>query len=189
MRRIHESLTLPSRPAAGHKGSFGKTLLIAGSRGMSGAAVLAGWGALRSGAGLVYLAAPKQVASIAAQAEPSYLTIPLAECPDGGIGVDCDWLIEKAVTFDSVAIGPGLGQSTQVTEAVEGLYRSAVVPLVVDADGLNALAKLKDGLLPDRESACDRILTPHPGEFARLTGSTVPENPAKSRRDGRSICC
>lgn len=174
MLRIDETLKLPVRPPDGHKGSFGKTLLVAGSRGMSGAAVLAGLGGLRSGVGLVYLAAPKGVASIAALAEPSYLTLPLDECPDGRVGQNSDWLVAEAAKFDSAAIGPGLGQSANVSQIVDRMYRSAEATLVVDADGINALAKLGNaGRLPDRESTFQRILTPHPGEFARLTGSSV----------------
>ena len=132
---------LPQRPADGHKGTFGRVLVVAGSRGMSGAACLAGCAALRGGAGLVSVACPESIITTVAAFEPSYLTIPL---PDDGAGRSSaaaqSVLAERAATVDAMAIGPGLGQSDELVDLVCRLYRDLEIPLVVDADGLNALS-------------------------------------------------
>ncbi len=170
---------IPSRPAEGHKGSFGRVLIVAGSRGMSGAAALAGLGALRGGAGLVYLAVPHSVVPIVAAIEPSYLTIALPESRGGRIGRGAiARLVEPCRRMNALAIGPGLGQSRGVEKVVASLYAGLAQPLVVDADGLNALA-----IMPEQvgEHAGPRILTPHPGEFARLTGVEIHD--VQSRRE------
>jgi len=171
---------LPTRPNDGHKGTFGKVLIVAGSVGMSGAAALAGLGALRGGAGLVFVATPKSVLPIIAGIEPSYLTVPLAESREGRVCLEAEsHLNQLAEGCDAVAIGPGIGRSDDLRELVVTLFRTVTVPVVIDADGLNALAEASEfesaepmGILPSPRAA-SRILTPHSGEFARLIGRDV----------------
>jgi NAD(P)H-hydrate epimerase len=163
--------SLPARPEESHKGSFGSVLIVAGSRGMSGAASLSGLGALRGGAGLVTLAVPSGIQSIVASVEPSYLTVALAEDDAGRIGrrAAAELLaISKQMT--SVTIGPGWGRSSDLDELAHVLYTNITAPLVVDADALNALAGAPGGF-PKSPPGAARILTPHPGEFARLTAT------------------
>lgn len=176
--------TLPEpqhRPDDGHKGTFGKILVIGGSVGMSGAAALAGMAALRGGAGLVFVAVPEPVLPVVASFDPSCLTIPLLSNNDGTIaGGAIHELRERLADCDAVAIGPGIGRSDSLTEIVRTLYVESNLPMVFDADALNALASISDhagdetSRLPQRSSdAGPRILTPHPGEFARLVCSNI----------------
>jgi ADP-dependent NAD(P)H-hydrate dehydratase len=177
IQRVTELPKLPTRPADAHKGTCGRVLIVAGSRGMSGAAALAGLGALRGGAGLVFVAVPEGIAPTVASIEPSYLTIPLPDDSDGRLGISARSAIaEAAAKSDAVAIGPGCGQSEELSELIRWLYVNVEVSMVVDADGLNALSKNLETLherIQSTEVTADRILTPHPGEFARLspTGS------------------
>jgi NAD(P)H-hydrate epimerase len=164
---------LPARSAESHKGDFGRTLLVGGSRGMSGAIVLAGMAALRSGAGLVQLAVPETILPIVAGYEPSYMTAPLPFDPEGRIdGAALTALEELASKATAVGVGPGLGQSAGLTEVVRRLYTGLRQPLILDADALNALAPMPEEL---GQSAGPRILTPHPGEFGRLMGVSALE--------------
>lgn len=163
--------SLPRRPVAGHKGTFGRVLIFGGSTGMSGAIALCGMGALRSGTGLVSLALPASVMSIVATLEPSYLTIPLDEDEEGKIsGAAIPRFSILVEGKDAVAMGPGMGRSQALDRLVEQLYRQVEKPLVIDADALNSLAERPE-LLPHH--AGPRILTPHPGEFSRLLGCNV----------------
>ncbi|MBL8851674.1 MAG: NAD(P)H-hydrate dehydratase [Planctomycetaceae bacterium] len=165
-------LRLPDRPADGHKGTFGSVLIVAGSLGMSGAAALAGLGALRGGAGLVYLAVPESIAPIVASIEPSYLTIPLPEDKTGKLSIAaCPHLFDRGRFMEAVAIGPGWGQSDDLRRIVTQMYAQLECPMVVDADALNLLAGAPESL---SEHAGQRILTPHPGEFARLDNVDTP---------------
>ncbi len=171
MQRITALPNPPSRPAEAHKGTFGRALIVAGSRGMSGAASLAGLGALRGGAGLVYLAVPRGILSIVASVEPSYLTIGLPEDGRGRLSAAARGRLTKMIpSHSTIAVGPGWGQSKALVELACWLYTSVELPMVVDADGLTALAKVP-AVLPDAPSP--RILTPHPGEFARLSGADI----------------
>jgi ADP-dependent NAD(P)H-hydrate dehydratase len=171
IERITTLPELPARPDDAHKGSFGRVLIAAGSRGMSGAASLAGLGALRGGAGLVYVAAPAGIVPIIAAVEPSYLTIPLPEDTAGRLSGDAGETLESLAAIQSaIAIGPGWGQSDELSKFACRLYAAVQQPMVVDADALNALAKHPDVL---SSAKAERILTPHPGEFARLTGSNI----------------
>ncbi len=163
----------PIRREDAHKGDCGRVLLIAGSRGMSGAACLAGVAALRGGAGLVTVAIPEGIQAIVASYEPSYLTAGLPEDENGRIKATAQKrLTELLAPQDAVAIGPGLGQSSSLQELVADLYESVTVPLVVDADALNLLAR-RSFLLKRPSDAAARIMTPHPGEFSRLTGLDI----------------
>lgn len=171
IERITDRPQPPARRDDAHKGTFGRALIIAGSRGMSGAASLAGLGALRGGAGLVYVAAPQGIAPIVAATDPSYLTIPLAEDSEGRISLMAlDRLEERLGSVQAAAIGPGWGQSEELQALSRWLITKVEQPLVIDADGLNALAKMPEIL---SEAPIPRILTPHPGEFARLTKQSI----------------
>ncbi len=163
---------LGPRPRDSHKGRFGHVLVIAGSRGMAGAAALCGAGALRSGAGLVRVATPAEVQPTVASFEPSYMTYPLPGDPSGCIdfaaaGPILKQLIESATV---IAVGPGLGQSPETRKLIPFLIAQSDKPLVIDADGLNALAGQTDILTGAKKPV---VLTPHPGEFARLSGLPV----------------
>jgi ADP-dependent NAD(P)H-hydrate dehydratase len=160
---------LPSRPRDAHKGSFGRVLVVAGSRGMSGAAVLCGSAALRGGAGLVRVAVPHGILPTVAAANPCYMTAPLAEDDHGRVAADAlPALLELAHASTVVAIGPGLGQGEGPGVVVKELLARINAPVVLDADGLNALGSDPS---PLRGRTAPLILTPHPGEFARLLGS------------------
>lgn len=156
-----------------HKGDYGRALLIGGSRGMSGAIALAGKAALRAGAGLVTLAVPSCVQGVVASIEPSYMTHALCDHDGRLTSSSAEELIELANHATAVALGPGLGRLAELTELVARLYAAVCVPMVVDADGLFALAQRPDCL---RTPPSARILTPHPGEFARLMAQ--PYDPA-----------
>ncbi|MFA5292876.1 MAG: NAD(P)H-hydrate dehydratase [Phycisphaerae bacterium] len=149
-----------------HKGDFGKVCIIAGSVGFSGAAAIAGKSALRSGAGLVRVAVPQSILPIVAAIEPCYTTISLAEDSSGKIGAKAIDAVLKAVEEnDIVAFGPGVGVANGVKAVLENLLRLEGLRLLIDADGLNNLAALKNW--PDINKA-NLILTPHPGEMKRL---------------------
>lgn len=156
-----------------HKGDCGRVLVIAGSRGMSGAACLATTATLRGGAGLVTAAIPEGIQGIVAGFDPSYMTAGLPEDEQGRIKpVALKQLTDLIKDKNSVAVGPGLGQSSGLQELVLGLYDSIPVPTVVDADALNLLAR-RSYVVKRPANAPTRVLTPHPGEFARLTGLEI----------------
>ena len=170
--RVTTLPTPPTRDDDSHKGTFGRVLLIAGSRGMAGAASLVGLGALRGGAGLVYLAVPAGIGNTVSAVEPSYLTHWLPEDDEGRILADPreEPLAGLLEDKQALGIGPGLGQSRAVAKLVTRLYLRHPGPAVFDADALNALAgNAKAAETP----AGPRVLTPHPGEFARLIDSDV----------------
>lgn len=164
---------LPPRPAESHKGLFGHALVVGGSRGMSGAITLSGLATLRSGAGLVTLAVPRSIQDVVAGYNPSYMTVGLADATNHMVEDAAHEVLALAEGMTALALGPGLGRSPGTADFVARLYREVQQPMVVDADALFALAGHKELLT---EAAGPRILTPHPGEFARLTG-------AKSARD------
>jgi ADP-dependent NAD(P)H-hydrate dehydratase len=171
--------SLPRRTADANKGAFGRVLVIAGSRGMSGAAVLCGSAALRGGAGLVRVASPQAIRFEVAVGNPCYMTTPVQEDDVGQIGrTAIPELLAMAEASDVVALGPGLGRGPEVTDAVTALLATVDRPLVLDADGLNAVGQNHSALKSD----APRILTPHPGEFARLTGLDVKNVQANRRQ-------
>jgi NAD(P)H-hydrate epimerase len=160
---------LPPRSPDAHKGSFGTALIVGGSRGMTGAVALAGMAALRGGAGLVRLAVADCCLDTVAAFEPSYMTAPLPDDEAGRIAPTAyERIMELADAATVIACGPGLGRSAGLDQLVGRLYQEIAKPLVVDADGLNALASQRE-VLASAPGA--RILTPHPGEFARLNPS------------------
>lgn len=163
---------LEPRAADSHKGDFGRVLLIAGSRGKTGAAQLAARGALRSGAGLVTVATPASCLPMVAAGAPEFMTEALDEGKDGQVtakAVECV-LGQRA---DVIACGPGLGRGVGAGAFVRALLDRGEVPLVLDADALTVLAD-DPGRLMGREER-DVIITPHPGEMARLIGSSTEE--------------
>ncbi len=164
---------LPQRPMSGHKGSFGHLGVIAGSIGMTGAAALCSEAGLRSGAGLVTLACPAELQAILEVKLTEVMTRSLAGHQNHLLSQNCAEIESLSVKFQALVLGPGLGQDPQTVSAVRRLVAGCRSPLVIDADGLNALVGALD-VLPE---SGDRppILTPHPGEFSRLTGLSVAE--------------
>src|SRR5947209_16780302 len=161
---------LPARAVESNKGTFGRVLVVAGSRGMSGAAVLCASAALRGGAGLVHVAVPEEIQPLVAMANPCYLTARLPQDEHGRLtDRAASELLTLAEGKTAVALGPGLGRSPAITAVVSAVLDRVKAPVVLDADGLNAL---HTGHLRGRSPPT--ILTPHPGEFARLIGSDVP---------------
>jgi NAD(P)H-hydrate epimerase len=142
--------------------------LIGGSQGMAGAIAMAGLSALRSGAGLVKLATPDVCQSTVAAFEPAAMTVALPSDADGRIAASAVAILEEfAAEATAVALGPGLGRSDPLVEVVGRLFENLSQPMVVDADGLNALARQPKIL---ETAGGPRVLTPHPGEFGRLIG-------------------
>jgi len=174
---------LRPRPPESHKGTFGKLLVVAGSRGMSGAAVLCGSSGVRGGAGLVQVAVPGEILSIVAGANPCYLTAAFAQDMRGRFAAAAiDELVDLAVTWaDVIAVGPGLGQSEAMPGLMTALLDRAAIPLVIDADGLNALSRVPADSWPANRQRV--VLTPHPGEFARLADV----KPDRIRAEGPSL--
>lgn len=169
MKLNHEQVLniLPDRAIDGHKGDFGKILLLCGSRGFTGAAYLAAMGALRSGAGLAFLGVPESIYAIEAVKLNEAIVFPL---PDEGGKLSekaIPEILERLSKMDAVLVGPGLGQSEDVFSVVKAVLEYAKCPVVLDADGINVMAQHKD-ILRDRTNPT--ILTPHGGEFARLGG-------------------
>jgi len=163
---------LPDRPEDGHKGTFGKVLIIGGSEGMSGAMCLSSVSALRTGSGLVTAAVPRSIQAIVAAYEPCVMTAGLETDANGQLASVPRTRIEELFAGkDAVAIGPGLGQSTNAMELVSLVLEICQVPLVLDADALNLSAA--GGLLEQRNKNTACIITPHPGEFSRLTGQPI----------------
>jgi ADP-dependent NAD(P)H-hydrate dehydratase / NAD(P)H-hydrate epimerase len=158
------------RAATGHKGNYGRVLVIAGSRGKTGAAALSAIAALRSGAGLVTVATPASCLPIVAALGAEYMTEPLDESGDGTVAAGAvDRILE--INADVIAIGPGLGQSPSARAVARGVVARARVPIVVDADGLNAFVGEIDRLQGRPDAPI--LITPHPGEMARLTGFSI----------------
>jgi ADP-dependent NAD(P)H-hydrate dehydratase / NAD(P)H-hydrate epimerase len=159
------------RARESHKGDFGRVLIVAGSRGKTGAAHLAALGALRSGAGLVTVATAASCQPIVAAMGPEYMTEALDELEGGIDPAGAERVLEMA--RDVIAIGPGLGQAPATQRFILSLVDRATTPLVIDADGLNAFHSHPDRL-SGREGR-DVIITPHPGEMARLVGMSTDE--------------
>ncbi len=181
LRIIQSVPTLPPRAEGAHKGDFGTILIIAGSRGMGGAAALAGKAALRSGAGLVRVACPRGISTTVAGFEPAYITMPLPEDPQGRISEQALGSILDAVqACDVVAMGPGLGTSHALQAIIEALIQDRTLKLVLDADGLNNLSKISQW---SQRVRAQLTVTPHPGEMKRLWASVFRSPLAQDRRD------
>ncbi len=163
---------LPDRDPQGHKGSFGKILLLCGSRGYTGAAYLAAMGALRSGAGLVFLGVPESIYAIEAVKLHEPVVFPLSEFEGRLSAMAIPEVLTRLPQMDAVLVGCGLGKSEGTLAVVKSVLENAECPVVVDADGINVLAEHKD-ILRGRQHPT--ILTPHEGEFQRF-GGTIGED-------------
>lgn len=165
---------LSPRPDEGHKGTFGHVFLLAGSRRYPGAMRLACEGASRSGAGLVTAGIPQTIIGVAAVTLLESMGLALPDTPSGALGRDA---IEPAMDFahdkDSVVMGPGLGTEEETLDFVLDCVPRITAPLVLDADGLNLVAKNVLCLIP--RLTATTIVTPHPGEMARLAGISTKE--------------
>jgi ADP-dependent NAD(P)H-hydrate dehydratase len=177
---------LKPRASEAHKGDFGRVAIIAGSLGMSGAAALAGRAALRAGAGLVRVAIPESILPIVASIEPSFTTVPLSEDSSGKISPKAiNTILGMIDENDCLAFGPGIGLSGSVKLVLETLIKQEKLRLLIDADGLNNLSKIKSW--PQKNKA-NLILTPHPGEMKRLwTGLLRQELPPNRQKQAAQL--
>lgn len=177
---------LPDRATDAHKGDFGKILMLCGSRGYTGAAALAAMGALRSGAGLVYLGVPESIYAIEAVKLTEPIVFPLPD-EDGKLAVSSvASVLKRMQNMDAVLIGPGLGRSEGVQAVVHTVLREFRGPVVLDADGINVLSQHMDIL---RERHHPTILTPHAGEFKRLGGEIGQDRVAAAVRFAQEYSC
>lgn len=167
-----DDVQIARRSAIGHKGDFGRALVVGGSVGMSGAVCLAATATLRAGAGLVTAVVPQTIQNVVAGYEPSYMTAGLPTDESGQLSAKAAICIQPLLAGkDSVAIGPGLGQSAAAGHLLSAVLQTAECPVVLDADALNLAAS--DGLLKTSNRKSSLILTPHPGEFSRQTGLSI----------------
>lgn len=161
---------LPDRKADAHKGNFGRILLLCGSRGYTGAAALAAMGALRSGAGLVYLGVPESIYAIEAVKLNEAIVFPLPD-KDGKLSIDAlPHILKMLSDMDAVLFGPGWGKCEANFLIAKQILENYEKPVVADADGINILAGHMDIV---RERKAPTILTPHPGEFSRMGGNNT----------------
>ena len=168
--RAYAKMLLPPRKEDGHKGDFGKLLVLGGSVGYTGAPYLAASAAVHSGCGLVYLGVPESIWAVEAQKCVSAMPFPLPET-DGRLCLAAlDKMQDKLKGCDVLALGPGLGRGKETEQLVHALLWQVKEPLVLDADGLNATAQLLAEGKPFPHPAGELVVTPHPGEMARLTG-------------------
>lgn len=177
---------LPDRNPWGHKGTFGKVLLLCGSRGYTGAAYLASMGALRSGAGLVFLGVPESIYAIEAVKLNEPVVFPLPDASGRLSRNAIPEILERLPKMDAVLIGPGLGQSEDVLAVVKAVLEEAKCPVVVDADGINVLSAHRDIL---RGRAYPTILTPHDGEFSRIGGKLCENRIASAAELAKDLSC
>lgn len=188
MQLSHEDVLniLPDRKADSHKGDYGKVLLLCGSRGFTGAAALAAMGALRSGAGLVYLGVPESIYAIEAVKLTEAIVFPLPE-EDGKLSAKAISLIRKYLqTMDAVLIGCGLGISTGTMSVLDAVLREFKGPVVVDADAITIAATCPE-LIKERQYPT--ILTPHEGEFCRLGIATEEERVTGTMTAAKELGC
>ena len=161
---------IPKRPINGNKGIFGKVFIFAGCENMPGACVIASKAAYRTGAGLVYSCSVKSVCRVVRNHLPEAVTKVLSD-RDGFLFGESS-MEEDLKNADAVVVGPGLGTADGVFDFVKNILRRAAVPVIIDADGLNAVSKDLN-ILKDVKYKC--IITPHLGEMSRLTGKSVSE--------------
>ena len=177
---------LPDRDENAHKGNFGKILLLCGSRGYTGAAYLAAMGALRSGAGLIFLGVPESIYAIEAVKLNEPVVFPLPDEAGKLSEAAIPEILERLPKMDAVLIGPGLGQSEGTFKVVKAVLENAACPVVLDADGINVICGHKDIL---RGRTNPTILTPHDGEFARLGGIIGDDRSAAAVEMARELGC
>lgn len=162
---------MPQRRRNSNKGDYGKIFVITGSRGMTGAGYLAGAAALRTGAGLVYLGVPSSLVSVYDSNLIEAVTIPLEDKNLGYLSKECiPQVIKQLEGMDAVAIGPGISTKGDAADVVYNIVKNCSVPMVIDADGINAISKDVSIL---RQCKAKVVLTPHPGEMARLLGTCI----------------
>jgi ADP-dependent NAD(P)H-hydrate dehydratase len=179
-------VVLAPREAEGHKGTYGRVMVVGGSRGKAGAAALAGMAALRGGAGLVSLVVPRSVQDTVAGFEPALMTVGLGDAVSDFLRQEfVGEICEIAANQNCLALGPGMGTEPSTMRLVHALYHKLPHPMVVDADALNAMSEWKDGL---KKSAGPRILTPHPGEFQRLSGEACAEDLNERAEQAAALC-
>lgn len=175
---------IPKRQRNSHKGVYGKASIIAGSFGMTGAAILCGKSALRSGVGLLKLIIPESLHTIITTSVPEAVTVPLAETRKGVFGINqVEKLVQTCEAADVIAIGPGCGQNAEMNEILRHLITLVDKPVIIDADGLNTLARHVDVL---RNKVNQVVLTPHPGEMSRLTNlplEVINQHPINTARE------
>ena len=177
---------LPNRNMTAHKGNFGRILLLCGSRGYTGAAYLAAMGALRTGAGLVYLGVPESIYAIEAVKLNEPIVLPLPD-EDGQLAAAAvDEIRTLLLKMDAVLIGPGLGQSKGALAVLKTVLREFHGPVVLDADGINLLAQHKFLL---RGRTAPTVLTPHEGEFVRLAGDIGTDRRSAAEKLARELGC
>ena len=162
MKQIKKIPKLQARAADSHKGDYGRVLVIGGSVGMAGAVGLAGKAALRSGAGLVTVAVPREIQDVVSSYELCYMTMQL----------ELGAIVKSARDFDAIAFGPGIGVSIEARRVLEWLIRQDGLRIVVDADGLNNLVKITGW---EKTLKAKLVLTPNPGEMKRLWQSVIRE--------------
>ena len=177
---------LPDRDPWGHKGNYGKILLLCGSRGYTGAAALSAMGALRTGAGLVFLGVPESIYAIEAMKLNEPVVFPLPDEEGKLSEIAIDEIVDRLSRMDAVLIGCGLGQSQGTMAVLKAVLETAECPVVVDADGINLLAQ-NISLL--RERTAPTILTPHDGEFARLGGILTEDRMTSAREFAKQMGC
>ncbi|MBN2564553.1 MAG: NAD(P)H-hydrate dehydratase [Candidatus Eisenbacteria bacterium] len=164
---------LPKRPGAGHKGTFGRVLVLAGSVGYTGAAALTATAALRAGSGLVFLGVPSSLNDVMETKLTEVITRPLPEAGARGLSAAALPAVREMLgDADALAIGPGLSRDPDTQTLVRSVVAEVAVPCVIDADALNVLTVEEIGR---REGGGPAVLTPHPGEMSRLTGRAVPD--------------
>lgn len=177
---------LPERDENAHKGDFGKILLLCGSLGYTGAAALSAMGALRAGAGLVYLGVPESIYAIEAVKLTEPIVFPLPQ-EQGMLSVSAlPEILKRLKGADAVLVGPGLGQSEGTLAVTRTVLENAQCPVVVDADGINVLSRHMDIL---RERQAPTILTPHAGEFARMGGKSGQDRLAAANEFAKEFGC
>ena len=177
---------LPERDRWGHKGSFGKILLLCGSLGFTGAAYLAAMGALRTGAGLTFLGVPESIYAIEAVKLNEPVVFPLPD-KEGKLSREAiPEILSRLPSMDAVLIGCGLGQSADTLEVVKAVLENAACPVVLDADGINLVAAHMD-LLRGRKAPT--IATPHDGEAARLAGPVKQDRIAYAKKLAMDLGC
>jgi len=179
-----DAVTIPERPQDAHKGTFGTAVVLAGSLGLTGAAYLSATAAARTGAGLVRLLVADTIYPILAAKCTEVMATPVPEVAPGAVGhAAYDSILRQLATAQVGIIGPGLGRDSSTWRLVVDLAMRARCPLVIDADGLNALA---DAPRAKGKLGKHRVLTPHPGELSRLTGKTAEAINADRHRAARA---
>jgi NAD(P)H-hydrate epimerase len=188
----HELAQRP-RPADSNKGKFGHVAMIGGSIGKSGAPAMAAMSALRSGAGLVTAAVPSPIVGLVSAFAPELMTLPMSASASGELtskGITAQKFQKLIERKTVIAVGPGLGQGSGTKTLLEAVLSDTNLPVVIDADGLNALAEnpsLMEKMSEVAKAGRTVVLTPHPGEMARLAGQSVEEIQSNRLRQARDF--